>query len=78
MNTEELIKHRKALEEREKDFDKDRNLILSGMVRKYAYHTKLAGKQVHGTRDSLSYAVGLLYGDNEEYTKRAIKGTSKN
>jgi len=73
MNTEELIKHRKALEEREKDFDKDRNLILSGMVGKYAYHTKLAGKQVHGTRDSLSYAVGLLYGDNEEYTKRAIK-----
>lgn len=73
INREEIIKHRKALFEKEKVFDKDKGLISSGVVKAHAYHTKLIGQEVHGTRDSLGYAVGLLYGEDEEYTKRAIE-----
>ena len=72
MNKEELARHRKALLKTEKNFDDKFNMITSN-VGEHAYHTKLAEKKVHSTRDSLSYAVALLYAEEEKCTKRAVK-----
>jgi len=72
MNIEEIEKHRLALKEKEKVYDEQMCMTVE-TVKKDAYHTKLAGKTIHGTRDSLAYATALLYGEAEEYTERALK-----
>ena len=72
MKTEELIIHRRALKKASENFDKEK-MLMTEHVRDDAYHTKLAGKTAHQLKESLSYAVALLYGDNEEEYKTAEK-----
>lgn len=72
MNKEELNKHRQALSEYDKNFDEKRNLIKA-TVGEHAYHTKLAGREVHALSPSLSYAAALLYGEIKEDIPKAEK-----
>ena len=70
MNGEELIRHREALDLASKDFDEERQLMLFH-TKKDAYHTKLADKNVHAIRESITYANALLYGGRPDDILRA-------
>ncbi len=63
----------KKLEEMNKDYNPEKNMLKFSHSKNYNYHTALRGGYVHKTRESLHYALLLLSSGRKRYRKRAFK-----